>query len=286
MIVSPVGDKSTTTIYVNNVDFIASDWTINELNLAINESNLSNLNISLQGNKEWKMRKFVHIFQSTLGHLRMKDNYEVTISKCNAGERQLDSTLMDMSYSIMTVSDSLLYGLQFQFGQMLLNATNSQIKFKNVEVRETLTSEGLIKVTNDSKLDFENTQFLDNQVLNDDEYSSLTSITMKSSIVVLNSTFVSNKGGCLYSYLYSKISVHNSSFYNNTGYNSGTISSKGENTYIILVNNDFIANVSPYGGADIHVEETIVNINDSRLLVSNVGPAAVLGIGSEIFASS
>ena len=108
-----VGDKTTTTIYVNNVDFIASDWTINELNLAINESNLSNLNISLQGNKEWKMRKFVHIFQSTLGHLRMKDNYEVTISKCNAGERQLDSTLMDMSYSIMTVSDSLYMGFNF-----------------------------------------------------------------------------------------------------------------------------------------------------------------------------
>ena len=133
MIVSPVGDKTTTTIYVNNVDFITSDWTINELNLVINESNLSNLNISLQGNKEWKMRKFVHIFQSTLGHLSMKDNYEVTISKCNAGERQLDSTLMDMSYSIMTVSDSLLYGFQFQFGQMLLNATNSQIKFKTLK---------------------------------------------------------------------------------------------------------------------------------------------------------
>ena len=246
MIVSPVGDKTTTTIYVNNVDFIDSDWTINELNLAINESNLSNLKISLQGNKARKMRKFVYIFQSTIGYLRMKDNYEITISKCNAGERQLDFTLMDMSYSIMTVLESLFYGFQFQAGQMLLNATNSQIKFKDVVVRETLTSEGLIKVINDSELDFENTQFLDNQILTDDEYSSLTSITMKSSVVVLNSTFVSNKGGCLYSYLYSKISVHNSSFYNNTGYKSGAISSKGKNTYIILVNNDFIANVSPY----------------------------------------
>ena len=218
MIVSPVGDKTTTTIYVNNVDFIDSDWTINELNLAINESNLSNLKISLQGNMERKMRKFFYIFQSTLGYLRMKDNYEITISKCNAGERQFDSTLMDMSYSIMTVSHYLLYGLQFQSGQLLLNATNSQIKFKDVVVRETLTSEGLIKVINDSELDFENTQFLDNQILTDDEYSSLTTITMKSSVVVLNSTFVSNKGGCLYSYLYSKICVHNSSFYNNTGY--------------------------------------------------------------------
>ena len=64
MIVSPVGDKTTTTIYVNNVDFIDSDWTINELNLAINESNLSNLKISLQGNMERKMRKFVYIFQN------------------------------------------------------------------------------------------------------------------------------------------------------------------------------------------------------------------------------
>ena len=285
MTASPAGDINTTTIYVNNVDDMVSDWTTHELNLAINKSNLTHFNLSLQGNMGWKRRKFVRIFQSTLGPLRVKDNYDLIIMECNVRQRLLESTLINISNSEMTISNSMFYQLQFQSGQMLLNASTSRIKFKDVEVRETVTSEGLIKVSNDSNLELDSSQFVDNQVLTDDEYSSLVSITIRSSVLVLNSTFISNKGGFLYSYAQSKISAYNSTFYNNTGFESGVISSKGKNTHINLHGNDFVANISPHGGADIHVEDTTVDIYNCSFSVSNGGPGAVLGVGSHFFAS-
>ena len=246
------------TLYFNNVSLLESNWTIEGLNLVVDQSHLFDSLIFLQGKEDKETVKYVHIYQSSFAHLHVRDGYEVNILQCSLKEKFINYNMMDFVQSSITIIDSIFDFLLCPDGSSLLRAESSKVKIKDVTIRQTSTFQDLIRVENNSQLDLENVLFTKNMFHDQSEFSAFVSLTSHSSAVIKNSTFSFNTGGCLYLSYFSKLSVQNCTFSTNMGVSTGVISAKGINTSLSVWRTKFYANIAT--GGDIHVEATTADV--------------------------
>ena len=213
MVVSAAGEKNI-TLYFNNVSLLKSNWTIKGLNLVVDQSDLFDSLIFVQGKGEQKARKCVHIYQSRFGHLHVRDAYDVNILKCSLEDKSINYNMMEFYKSNVTIIDSLFDFLTFPDGTVLLSAESSQVRIKDVTIRYY---QSIINVENDSQLELENVLFTKSMFYYHVKFSAVYSLTSHSSAVVKKCTFSSNTGGSFYLSTYSELSVKNCTFSTNMG---------------------------------------------------------------------
>ena len=183
MVVSAAGKKNI-TLYFNNVSLLKSNWTIKGLNLIVDQSDLFDSLLFVQGKGEQKARKYVHIYQSRFGHLHVRDAYKVNILKCSLEDKSINYNMMEFYKSNVTIIDSLFDFLTFPDGTVLLSAESSQIRIKDVTIRYSITYQSIINVENDSQLELENVLFTKNMFYYHVKFSAFYSLTAHSSAVV------------------------------------------------------------------------------------------------------
>ena len=150
MVVSAVDEKNI-TLYFNNVSLLESNWTITGLNFIVDQSDLFDSLIFVQGKGEQSI--YVHIYQSIFGHLHVRDAYEVNILKCSLEDKSINYNMMAFYKSNVTIIDSLFDFLTFPDGALLLSAESSQVRIKDVTIRYSIPYQSIINVENDSQLE-------------------------------------------------------------------------------------------------------------------------------------
>ena len=177
-----------------DVILMKSRWTIQGLNLLINQTNLSQTHVLLYSASSQRKPSIVIIFNSTFGGLKVMGKYEVNVSNCNIdGTTRSDMTVMDITNTTLHLQASTFTrnGRYFgNFGAAVLKATWSNVFVQLTNLSRNVGHKGVIEIDNGSSLSIKHSSFENNGHW----FFALCTIlvNLNSSARVENCTFIGN----------------------------------------------------------------------------------------------
>ena len=234
MILSQPSDGDVDDISVNfrGVSLSKTSWTVQGLNLFINDSNLMNVQFFIRNKPICPIcMKENRIVNSIFGHLSIKGGYNVHVSDCKVDGATVmpNSTLLDMMGGTLSVSNSSFQYLGESAGSVnvdpgLLRAVGCRIHMVGVNCSNNEVPGGLIQIQNGSELFVQNSTFINNGHVSSP--SSVISVKFNSSLFISGSLFsgnVASDGSCLWLHHNISVTINQSTFENNIGIKGGVI---------------------------------------------------------------
>ena len=219
----PTGSPQVT---FNSVSFSKSSWEIHDLNLSINQSDLSMTTFSLFWRKNNQETGNATIDESMFQNLKVTGNFEVNIVKCKIdGTERPGTSLIDINTSNLNIKDSTFKNNMANTGPAIVKAMVSQLTVLRSKFISNYGHYGLIEIMNHSKLLLKNSTFEKNKHF----FFMISTILVRpsSSAFLFNTTFVDNMvalGAALCSFPRSNVIVKNCKFLNNIAQKGGAIS--------------------------------------------------------------
>ena len=208
-----------------DASLLESNWSIVGLNVVITNAYLGHSKVNVSVGPKQETQKYVNISNSTIGQLSISGGYQIIISNCFInGKTRLSETLIHVTNSILTIKDSIFYNFKSYYNSpAILNAISSIVDIQDISCSYNSGSQGLIQISNGSKLYLANSEFENNGNI----FSlSCVSIRFHSSATVFNTSFVSNSavdGAALNCYFNSSVEVRKCNFDSNSATNGGSI---------------------------------------------------------------
>ena len=219
--ISVMFHTSPATVKVTFYDaiLIKSMWTIQGLNLLVNQTNLSQTHVLLYASSSQRKPGIVSISNSTFGRLKIVGKYEANVYNCSInGATRPEVTLMDITNTKLHLHTSTFIRNVGNIGAAVLKATQSNVSIQQANFSGNVGHNGVIEIGNGSSLTIKHSSFENNGHW----FFALSTILVKSksSARVENCTFISNSaanGAGVCSMANTSIIVDNSSFFNNSG---------------------------------------------------------------------
>ena len=206
-----------------------TSWTIQGLNLFINDSNLASVQFFIRHKVICQIcRREIDIVNSTFGHMKIRGGYNIQISDCTVDGATVmsNSTLLDVMGGTLNVSNSSFQHLGGSKAESsgLLRAVGCRIHMVGVNSSNNEAPGGLIQIQNGSELFLHNSTFINNGHAS--SISSVISMIFNSSLTISTSVFSGNtasNGSCLWLHHNVSVTINQSTFVNNTADYGGVI---------------------------------------------------------------
>ena len=239
----PSGDsEEEISVNIKGITLSNTNWTIQGLNLFINDSNLVTVQFFIRLKPTCQIcRREIKIVSSTFGHMNVRGGYDIQVSHCIVDDITVtsNSTLLDVVAGGLIVSNSSFQHLSGVEGPGLLRAVGSRIHMVGVSCSNNEAPYGLIQIQNGSELFVQNSTFMNNGHVSSP--SSVISVQSNSSLSISDSVFSGNtasNGSCLRFHHNVSVAINQSTFENSTAVNGGII--YAFHAYeIILTQSDF-----------------------------------------------
>ena len=209
-----------------NITLNASTWKIYGLNVLIQKAAMVKTQLVLESFAMKKYFNFLTIYKSKFYSLRVNSGYNITISECQfIDDVTLESTIIKVYNSVLNITNSTFRNIgKSNSGSAIIDATNSLVLIKSVNVSDNYASNGLIEIADGSHLQVERSIFKRNgyYMLS----SSVISIKKNSTVTIYNCKFVNNAalyGACFTVGVNTTLMLYNSTFYDNSAVRGGVI---------------------------------------------------------------
>ena len=228
VVASIMGSPSTGSPQVtfSNVSFSRSSWEINDLNLYLNQSDLSMTTFYLFWKNNNPEIGSVIIHESTVQNLEVVGNFEVNIVKCVIdGTWRPETTLIDINGGDLEIKESTFKNNKANTGPAVVTAMASQLRILRSKFFSNYGHYGLIEIMNNSKLFIENSTFEENKHIF--FMTSIIVVRTGSSANLHTNTFANNMasfGSAVCSFKNSNVVINNCKFLNNIAQSGGSIS--------------------------------------------------------------
>ena len=231
----------TITVAFTGVSLFESDWIIHDMNLMINQSNLDKMNFTVgQEDKSEKnnLNMKVSIYNSSFQHVHTANSseYNISIIECFIdGNERWKETLLSVRNSNVHIKDSFFKGHNADNGTSVIDALKSYVFIENTTFVHNTGKQGVIRVSDDSKLSLQTSMFYQNGKWHFFCTKSTVIARRKSLVTVFKCNFSSNwasTGGCMYCDTNSSLIMHDSIMQFNKAQHGGAIYFQGEDDKI------------------------------------------------------
>ena len=211
-----------------NVTLYESDWSIHQMNLILNQSDVSTTKFHLT-NKEKDSNIFALITRSSFGQLIVDNGYQVTIDRCvMKGSSWENFALMEIMNSTLNIINSVFHDFNTISGPAILNVNSSPVYVETSRFYDNIAKGGMMQVSHGTILSLHRSTFDSNGLW----YFAESTILIKSEswVMIKDCNFSANSastGGGIRVFPGAFLSVHNSTFYRNNASFGGTIYCEG-----------------------------------------------------------
>ena len=209
-----------------NITLNTSTWKIYGLNVLIQKAVMVKTQLLLESFAKKKYLNFLTIYKSKFYSLEVNGGYNITISKCHFIDNiTLESTVIKVYNSVLNITNSTFRNIgKSNSGSAIIDAANSLVLMKSVNVSDNYASNGLIEISNGTRLLVEKSFFKRNghYILS----SSIISTKKNCTVTIYNCKFVNNSalfGACFTVAVNSSLMLYNSTFFDNSAVRGGVI---------------------------------------------------------------
>ena len=233
-------ERDASIIFIDNIDFLNSDWKFVNISVYVKDSNTSMLSLEMSSSDA----EFAPL--------------NVFISNCTFGD------WLFTNISTLSIKNCSIRNSHFEHDKTVLRILNSSAKLEKLAI-EKFKGSSVIEVLSKSNVSIKLSDFSANIVV-----EGIVRVIDQSSPMMEDCHFYDNNGlatGTIYS-MGSLIHIYSSNFENNSAPKGGA-AFVGNQTITAIINSSFIENKALYGGA-IYGEDNIhLNVVDSGF-VSNI----------------
>ena len=209
-----------------NVTLNTSTWNIHGLNVLIQKATMVKVQLVLESINKKNYFNFLTIYKSKFYSLRVNGGYNITISECQFIDNiTLESTMIKVYNSVLNIMNSTFRNIgKSNSGSAIIDASNSLVLIRSVNVCDNYASNGLIEILNGSQLQIERSIFKRNG-----HYifsSSIIFIKRNCTVTIYLCEFGDNAalyGACFTIASNSSLRLGNSTFFNNSALRGGVI---------------------------------------------------------------
>ncbi len=257
------------TVQLHDIALLKCIWNIANLNVVVNKSNLTFMELNLEGNPHWKSRNEVDInsslpvivllnstikeFNGHFIHLKMID------SVIDVNTQDIGPPFFMMGSSFAEIYNCSFYGAKMtgkdpnqsnDVTSLIFHASNrsrvviKECSFENIQVDMTYDLSAVL-YAEISLVEIHNSSFINNTA----QWSVIMGAT--SNVTIVDSIFIHNtadQGGALNIQVNSHLDVHNATFSQNEANNGGSILVAGQSSMYVK-DSQFLNNTATHAGA-------------------------------------
>ena len=140
------------SVLFDDVNLLSSNWSMFDLNLIMNKSDLSKSRIFIRNTIETKTGK-AQISNSTFGYLEVSNKFDLHLSDSHInGSERLSVPLINATGNTVKITNSTFWNLKAEQGPAVTKASKCKIHLSNVDFGKNVAPDGLIHISNGSNL--------------------------------------------------------------------------------------------------------------------------------------
>ena len=193
VVIDTVIKETSCNVTLNRVTLNDSTWALYGFNLRIVDAIITKTSfILMSGGKDHNVH-LVNISNSSFGQIKASKGFIINISNCNIdGNTILTSTLIDVENCNLSIENCIFFNqIKYNKGPAIINAVTSHIKIVNVNISQSCALDGLLRISNNSILQVQNSIFSQNGLL---LLTSSVLILKYSSVLFLTNCKCDNNG--------------------------------------------------------------------------------------------
>ena len=228
-----------------------------------------NFTVGQEEKSENNLNMTVSIYNSSFQHLYTADSseYNISIIECFIDGKEIwKETLLSVRNTYVHIKDSFFNGHNADNGTSVIDAVKSYVFIENTTFAHNTGKQGVIRVSDDSKLDLQTSLFFQNGQWHFFFAKSTVVARRNSLVTVFKCNFSANwasTGGCMYCDTNSSLIMHDSIMQSNKAQHGGAIYFQGEDDKISEQNEKLMKTIAA-SLMDTPVPDEIILNNHSK----------------------